>query len=130
MEILGSVAILFILILYSVTSISSTRKKDLTATQEEEKQLIQRIEAYKQQLNEQKQQYENNKINPIVNLSTIVNNVLDVYEQSNIQLPTNIIEQLSFMRFDDELDVLEYIEIQRNYWKLENTKKVYKKVLK
>lgn len=60
-------------------------------------------------------------------VSVEVDRVLDIYERSNVRIPKDIIEELSYMNFDNEMDIFNYIENQRHYWKLENSKKPYKK---
>ena len=57
----------------------------------------------------------------------IIDSVLDEYEQSNIRIPADILEELSRNGFIDESDVRTFIENQRHHWKLENSKRVYKK---
>ena len=58
----------------------------------------------------------------------MVNEVLDVYDQSNIKIPVDILEDMVVIIFDSEKEVFNYIENQRYYWKLENSKKPYKGV--
>lgn len=53
--------------------------------------------------------------------------VLDKYERSNIRIPADILEELPYLTKLDEDETLEYIEQQRQHWKLENGKKVFKK---
>nr|2BNK_A Chain A, EARLY PROTEIN GP16.7 [Bacillus phage phi29]2BNK_B Chain B, EARLY PROTEIN GP16.7 [Bacillus phage phi29]2C5R_A Chain A, EARLY PROTEIN P16.7 [Salasvirus phi29]2C5R_B Chain B, EARLY PROTEIN P16.7 [Salasvirus phi29]2C5R_C Chain C, EARLY PROTEIN P16.7 [Salasvirus phi29]2C5R_D Chain D, EARLY PROTEIN P16.7 [Salasvirus phi29]2C5R_E Chain E, EARLY PROTEIN P16.7 [Salasvirus phi29]2C5R_F Chain F, EARLY PROTEIN P16.7 [Salasvirus phi29] len=65
-----------------------------------------------------------------VNLSACEVAVLDLYEQSNIRIPSDIIEDLVNQRLQSEQEVLNYIETQRTYWKLENQKKLYRGSLK
>lgn len=57
---------------------------------------------------------------------TIVLNVLDTYERSNIRIPADILEELARNGFTTETEVTDFIENQRHHWKLENSKKVYK----
>lgn len=79
---------------------------------------------------EQQEIKENQRVDTSVSLSQIVIKVLDIYEESHIRIPADIIEDLSYMRFHDEKEVFTFIENQRNYWKLENTKKPYRKEVK
>lgn len=60
-------------------------------------------------------------------LTKIQIEVLDIYQDSNIRIPADIIEDLSFSRIYDYQDIIAYIENQRNYWKLENSKKPFKR---
>ena len=68
------------------------------------------------------------KVDNVVKLPTMVNEVLDVYDQSNIKIPVDILEDMVVIIFDSEKEVFNYIENQRYYWKLENSKKPYKGV--
>ena len=68
------------------------------------------------------------KVDNVVKLPTMVNEVLDVYDQSNIKIPVDILEDMVVITFDSEKEVFNYIENQRYYWKLENSKKPYKGV--
>lgn len=66
--------------------------------------------------------------NKSINRFTITQNkVLDLYEQSNIRLPLDILEDLSTQNLKTEKEIFDFIENQRNQWKLENQKKPYKK---
>lgn len=66
--------------------------------------------------------------NKSINRFTITQNkVLDLYEQSNIRLPLDILEDLSTQNLKTEKEIFDFIENQRNHWKLENQKKPYKK---
>lgn len=51
---------------------------------------------------------------------------LDMYEQSNIRIPADIIEDASVLTFPSVKSALNFIETQRVGWKQENMKKVYK----
>lgn len=61
-----------------------------------------------------------------------INKVLDLYELSGIKIPLDIIEVLHDNNLIEELqlysfnDIYKFIENQRQYWKLENSKKPYK----
>lgn len=66
--------------------------------------------------------------NKLINRFTITQNkVLDLYEQSNIRLPLDILEDLATQNLKTEKEIFDFIENQRNHWKLENQKKPYKK---
>lgn len=75
-------------------------------------------------------QIENKTIDKNVSLTKIEINVLDVYDKSGIRIPSDIIEDLSYMRLDNEKAIMDYIENQRTFWRLENTKKPFKGVSK
>ena len=61
--------------------------------------------------------------------STHVTNALNLYQNSFIKLPVDILEELSFFNdsFTSTTDVVTFIENQRNNWKIENTKRLLKK---
>lgn len=64
---------------------------------------------------------------PINRFTITQNKVLDLYEQSNIRLPLDILEDLATQNLKTEKEIFDFIENQRNHWKLENQKKPYKK---
>jgi hypothetical protein len=76
------------------------------------------------------QHIENQTIDRTVMLTKSEIAVLDLYDKSNIKIPIDIVEDLSTMKLDSETDIYNFIEIQRRYWKLENTKKVFRKGVK
>ena len=53
-------------------------------------------------------------------------NVLNMYDKTGIKIPIDIIEELGYLNLSNEQDVLAYIENQRQFWKLECTKKPFK----
>lgn len=61
-----------------------------------------------------------------VHMSTLLVEALDLYDKSNIRIPKDIIEDATIHHFDTVERAIQYIENQRNYWKLENQKKVLK----
>ena len=71
-------------------------------------------------------QIEDRTIDKSVSLTKIEISVLDVYDKSGIRIPSDIIEDLSYMRLDNEKAIMDYIENQRTFWRLENTKKPFK----
>lgn len=79
------------------------------------------------------QQYEEqhydemNTPNELTGLTATEENVLDIYEQSNIKIPLEILEELRYLQLDDEEEIFMYIENQRLHWKLENSKKPYRR---
>jgi hypothetical protein len=74
---------------------------------------------------EQEQHRDNNTVDTTVNLTKLEQQILDSYERSNIKLPIDIIEDLSTMNLKTEYDIINYIEVQRRYWKLECQKKLF-----
>lgn len=61
-------------------------------------------------------------------LSLNIITVLKIYEVSGIKLPFDIIEELEYLNIDSKTEIYSFIENQRQHWKLENTKKPYKKL--
>lgn len=70
-------------------------------------------------------EYQPTTINRDLNMRQSQINVLNHYEQSNIRIPVEIIEDLQYMDLLDEQEIHKFIENQRLYWKLENTKKPF-----
>lgn len=120
--------IITLVMIFLLTAKQRNQKPDINSLEDQYNDLLTRIEEKQQQLNDLNEYYINNSIDRKTKLSTIVNEVLDIYDQSNIRIPQDIIEDVSIMQFDSLKDVYDYIETQRYYWKLENTKKPYKKV--
>lgn len=60
-------------------------------------------------------------------MSPLVDTALDIYEQSMIKLPLDIIEELSYTEFKNVDEVIKFIEMQRVNWKFENQKKLLRK---
>lgn len=60
-------------------------------------------------------------------MSPLVDTALDIYEQSMIKLPLDIIEELSYNEFDNVDEVIKFIEMQRVNWKFENQKKLLRR---
>lgn len=54
-------------------------------------------------------------------------NALKIYEKSNIQIPVDILDEMKHQNLKDENEIIDFIENQRYYWKLENTKKPFKR---
>jgi predicted PurR-regulated permease PerM len=79
----------------------------------------------KQIQEEQEHHRENNLLDTTVNLTKLEQQILDKYEQSNIKLPIDIIEDLSSMNLRTDYDIINFIEVQRRYWKLECQKKLF-----
>jgi len=108
--------------------IGNTRKESMKEREQEIEWLEEQIELRQHQLLNIEKELNNRKAGKSGTLSYVTEKVLDIYEKSNIQLSSDIIEELTYMRLTDEKEIFDYIENQRYYWKLENTKKPYKKV--
>ena len=57
------------------------------------------------------------------NLPHVLDQVLQRYFDLNIRIPLDIIEEAARLTWNDEAEVIAYIEQQRNHWKLECQKK-------
>ena len=57
------------------------------------------------------------------NLPYVLDQVLQKYFDLNIRIPLDIIEEAARSTWNDEAEVIAYIEQQRNHWKLECQKK-------
>lgn len=57
------------------------------------------------------------------NLPLVLDQVLQRYFDLNIRIPLDIIEEAARWTWEDESEVIAYIEQQRNHWKLECQKK-------
>jgi hypothetical protein len=86
------------------------------------------LDAKYQELIELNKQIEMHQIDTNVSLTKNEVKALDIYEQSGIRIPSDIIEDMSAMRLNSVNEMVDYIEIQRSYWKLENTKKAFRRV--
>ena len=108
----------FLILVFSIIPKRNQSIKQINEAQETLNSLNKQIQ--------QKQQILTNK--PTINHFTqSENRVLDLYDHSNIRLPLDILEDLSTLSFQTEKEIFDFIENQRNYWKLENQKKPYKK---
>jgi|SRR5690625_2565745 len=85
-----------------------------------------RLKNKREQLQNEVHSLEN--INPTFKMQQVVINVLDIYDDSNIQLPRDIMEQLTLRTFHSEKEVYDFIENQRQNLKTESMKKTIKKV--
>lgn len=125
---IGGMTLLFLLIVFIIT-MRGTSEVDNVKEQKQELNLLQsKLIAKRTELNSIEQAIQNKTIDRKSNLSNVVNEVLNIYEESNIRIPLDIIEELQYMDLTNEKQVYEYIENQRNFWTLENRKKTYRKV--
>lgn len=130
METLLIIALLAIVSVFYISTRSKVNKEE-TMKHERELQRLQTLITEKQKiLAEINEQVDNRSIVNNIQLSRVESAVLDLYDESNIRIPVDIIEDLHHKKLSSEKEVMEYVENQRNFWKLENTKKLYKGVLK
>lgn len=125
-KILIVVALAFLLIVYTISIISKTRKRSSEEQEEHIRLLEEEIKLKTAELIELNNEVYNKTINRIESLTNVEISVLDIYEKSNIKIPIDIIEELSRMKLSSRKEIFDYIENQRYLWKLENTKKPYK----
>lgn len=88
---------------------------------EEQKKLLQ------YQIKEARTTLNNLTVAKETQLSNVVNDVLNVYDQVSIRIPKDIIEDLTYLDLKDHDEVQDFIENQRQHWKLENSKKLMKR---
>ena len=111
----------FLILVFSITPKSNHLSQEIMESQETLAELTYLIQQKENELNELPN---NNSIN---HFTQTQNRLLDLYDQSNIRLPLDILEDLSTLPFQSEKETFDFIENQRIYWKLENQKKPYKK---
>ena len=128
MILLGGMTLFFLLIVF-IFAMRGTNEAEKVKEQREELNMLEsKIIGKQAKLNSLEQQLQNKSIDRTSNLSNVVNEVLDIYDQSNIKLPLDIIEELHYMNLTTDKQVFDYIENQRNHWKLENNKKTYRRL--
>ena len=115
------ILMVFLILVFSITPKRNHLAQEITESQETLAELTYLIQQKENELNELPN---NNSIN---HFTQSENRVLDLYDHSNIRLPLDILEDLSTLPFQTEKEIFDFIENQRNYWKLENQKKPYKK---
>lgn len=86
------------------------------------------IEKKEQELTDLEKQLQSRAIDKTSNLTMLTVEVLDIYQESGIKIPLDILEELSYMRLDTKSDIFKYIENQRHFWTLENRKKPFREV--
>ena len=113
---------LIAVILFLFMMKSKNKKSDINT-----EQLDKEIQAKQTQLAQLTQHIQERELDRSTNLTETQIEVLDIYERSHIRLPQDIIEDVAYSRIYEYQEIIAFIENQRNYWKLENTKKPYKK---
>ena len=124
-----AIALLSFLLIVFIFTMRGTSEADNVKEQKHELNLLKsKLIAKRTELNSIEQAIQNKSIDRKSNLSNVVNEVLDIYEKSNIKIPLDIIEELQYINLTDKKQVFDYIENQRNHWKLENNKKPYRRL--
>lgn len=81
-------------------------------------------------IEDRKKQLSNMQYDTTQQLTKIEVEVLEQYDSTNIRIPIEIIEDLHHMRLTSEKDIVNFIETQRKYWKLENSKPMFRREVK
>ena len=130
METFLIIALLLIVSVFYLSTRSKVNKEEKIQYERELERLQALIREKQKTLAEINEQIDNRTIVNNIQLSRVESAVLDLYDESNIRIPADIIEDLHYKKLSTEKEVMEYLENQRNFWKLENMKKLYKGVLK
>ena len=120
--------LLFLIILFITNSYNHSRLQSLEDHQYNLEFLEYHIARKQQELNALNEAITNQHTVAKTNLPAHVNHVLDLYDEANIKIPLDIIEDLIHVSLTTTSDVSDYIENQRLHWKLENSKKPFRKV--
>lgn len=126
MTIFFSIIIALLIIILIFTGLNQSRRNEAAELEDYLDALHAEANALQQQINQMNQIAGDRQINNAVNLTNQEIQVLDQYERSGIKLPVDVIEQLHYMRLHNDKDMMDFIENQRKFWKLENSKPVYK----
>lgn len=115
---------IFILsILFILTNRPKRRTKQLETEEAYLSELYDEIAIQEGHLQALYDKLHTNQPNTRANLSELVEGILDQYERIGIQLPSDILEELAANLWNNEPEIIAFIEQQRNRWKLENQKK-------
>lgn len=120
------ILLFFLLAVFLLSLLSRTRKRSYLESEERLSIINAELEAKTAALVSLNETIHNRTTDRTVMLSQVETAVLDIYERSHIRIPADIIEELSYMQLSTETEVFDYIENQRQFWKLENSKKPYK----
>ena len=113
---------LALLVFLSIWHTANNRKRYKAARYAQEMQ--QEIDFLHAEWADLRQKIANNALSPKTNnLPFVLDQVLQRYFDLNIRIPLDIIEEAARLTWNDEVEVIAYIEQQRNHWKLECQKK-------
>ena len=113
---------LFLLIFLSIWHTANNRKRYKAARYAQEMQ--QEIDFLHAEWADLRQKIANNALSTKTNnLPYVLDQVLQKYFDLSIRIPLDIIEEAARSTWNDEAEVIAYIEQQRNHWKLECQKK-------
>jgi len=125
---LGGMALSFLLIVFIIAMRGMSETEKIKEVKQELNILESKITGKRAKLISLEQAIQNKTIDRTSNLSKIVNEVLNIYDESNIKIPLDIIEELQYVNLTTDKQVFDYIETNRNYWILENRKKPYRRL--
>ena len=113
---------LLLLIFLSILHTHNNRQRYKAARYVQEMQ--QEIDYLHAEWHDLRQKIANNAISEkTANLPMVLDSVLEKYFDLNIRIPLDIINEAARLTWQDESEVIAYIEQQRNHWKLECQKK-------
>ena len=115
------ILIIFLFLIFTITPSKRKKLKEIELLQQEIDYFNNDIASLKQAHSTIKQ-FDNK-----TSFTQTTNKALDLYEQSNIRLPSDILEELSINHFYSLDETIDFIENQRSHWKLENTKKLHRR---
>ena len=127
MELLYGILVISLLSVFLISNITKTRKRSYDENERILDELNSQVELKQNTLLAIEQTIKNKIIDKSVSLTNIEIKSLDVYDKTNIKIPVDIIEDLHSLNLETEKEILDYIENQRYFWKLENTKKPYRR---
>jgi len=127
MEMMYAILVVSLLSVLFISIIAKTRKKSYDSNEQILKELNLELELKQNNLLNLNQKIYNQTIDRTVSLTQAEINSLDVYDKTNIRIPVDIIEDLHSLNLETEKEILDYIENQRHFWRLENTKKPFKR---
>jgi len=127
MGLVYGIFVISLLSIFLISSITKTRKRSYEENERILDELNSQVELKQNTLLAIEQTIKNKIIDKSVSLTNIEIKSLDVYDKTNIKIPVDIIEDLHSLNLETEKEILDYIENQRYFWKLENTKKPYRR---
>ena len=127
MGLVYGIFVISLLSIFLISSITKTRKRSYEENERILDELNSQVELKQNTLLAIEQTIKNKIIDRTVSLTNIEIKSLDVYDKTNIKIPVDIIEDLHSLNLETEKEILEYIENQRHFWRLENTKKPYRR---
>lgn len=119
------IVILAIPVSYIIGAMSRQMNKSREDNEDYLEFLEHQIKLKADELDTLRTQQRNQSIDRHTNLTNLESSVLDRYEQTGIRLSSDILEELVHQKLETESDIIHFVENQRKFWKLENTKPPY-----